>query len=459
VCSIAAAADGTLYLGTANRGTVYQYSSGVLKPLYSTAYGSVDGVCLLNGKVVAGSGKALYETDSAAPGPVRQIDLRTGPVMSLHAVGAEVFAGTGDGRLYVIRDDVPRLVEDSQAGPTVGLAADASGRLLALHASPAEIHLVPLHPAPGGWYQTPVLDANDSAQWGATRWHQDSTGGETVQILTRSGNTSEPDPSWTSWTPLVQVHEGEHSSASEGRIASPPARYLQLRTVLASSNGKAPSLSDMTIYYRPAGRLPRVAFTAPVAGDAWSGKHKVAWKIDQGVREDLSYDVEASNDGGKTWRTVDLGHRAALKERALANDDHAAVDDSVEWDTKQVPDGTWLIRVAVRDLGLPRASSVSFLAPLVTVVNHTPDIDFKTTTLQPERLHVEGTARAHLVPVLEVSYRIEGGDWHAAQSDNGFFDSPTEAFTIDEPVAKKPGWIEVRVADEAGNSQTVRKTF
>lgn len=441
VRSLAVAPDGTIYAGTGNRGAILRYSGGTVAPVCTTAYGSVDGLVFRDAHtLLAGSGKALYELEGDS---VRVIDLKTGPVVSMTGDGDRTWIGTGDGRLYVYDGKDVSLVQASESGPTMALAL-ASADVLALHGSPSELDRLSHGVAPQGSWESPVLDASDTSQWGSIRWHADVPGGSKVEVLTRSGNVPEPDSTWSGWSRLA-----------DGRVASPPGRYLQLKVAMASNGAATPSVDAMTVYYRPRGKVARVTFTAPATGDAWSGTHKITWKTESDHGEDLSFDVDASSDD-RTWKPVARGHRAAVKERGLSSDDHASNDDTVEWDTKGVPDGVYRVRVTVTD---PSSPTTTFVSPPVSVVNTRPAVSLKGARYDGGRVHLQGTARATLVPVLEVSYRLDGGDWHAAQADDGLFDSPSEAFTVDQAVDKKPAAIEVRVSDEAGNVTTEKASL
>ena len=64
----------------------------------------------------------------------------------------------------------------------------------------------------------------------------------------RSGNSPEPDATWSGWEPLVAKETGSY-------VVSPPARFLQYR-VLMQGERAAPALRDIAIHYMPRNQAP-----------------------------------------------------------------------------------------------------------------------------------------------------------------------------------------------------------
>ena len=61
-----------------------------------------------------------------------------------------------------------------------------------------------------------ALDAGLHAHFGQLSW----TASGSLELSTRSGNTQQPDDTWSPWSePLIKP----------GMIQSPPARYVQIR--------------------------------------------------------------------------------------------------------------------------------------------------------------------------------------------------------------------------------------
>ena len=105
-----------------------------------------------------------------------------------------------------------------------------------------------MSPYPGsGSFTSRVLDAGQSADWGALSWTADTPAGTSVALSVRTGNTPTPDGSWSAFTPI---------SANGGDIPG-NSRYLQYRADLSSSDqGKTPALSQVSASYTQAATPP-----------------------------------------------------------------------------------------------------------------------------------------------------------------------------------------------------------
>ncbi len=60
-----------------------------------------------------------------------------------------------------------------------------------------------------------------------------------VEFETRSGNLDRPQKNWSAWANL-----------NAGRIASPPARFLQYRVKLSVANGLSPEVTEVEAAYQ-----------------------------------------------------------------------------------------------------------------------------------------------------------------------------------------------------------------
>ena len=94
------------------------------------------------------------------------------------------------------------------------------------------------------------------------------------------------------------------------------------------------------------------------------------------------------------------------------------------WDTKKVEDGAYYIKVIASDRAGNATGALTnddILGP-VTVCNTPPTLELesdKSVTLAgPGPVTVTGTTESKLVDITGVQYRIDGGDWTAAASDD-----------------------------------------
>jgi hypothetical protein len=80
------------------------------------------------------------------------------------------------------------------------------------------------------------------ADWRLIRWNADiPTGTSSLTIQTRTGNTSTPDGTWSSFT----------NQSNDTDVTSPNSKYIQYKAILTTADvSKTPVLYDITIWYK-----------------------------------------------------------------------------------------------------------------------------------------------------------------------------------------------------------------
>ena len=102
-----------------------------------------------------------------------------------------------------------------------------------------------------GEYLSPVLDSQTVSSWGKMEWTAELGAGTSLQILTRTGNSSEPNQTWSDWSPPSQK-PGE-------QVLSPKARFLQFKALFKTPSGQAsPSLQKTDVFYLQTNIAPTV---------------------------------------------------------------------------------------------------------------------------------------------------------------------------------------------------------
>jgi sugar lactone lactonase YvrE len=133
-------------------------------------------------------------------------------------------------------------------------------------------------------------------------------------------------------------------------------------------------------------------------------------------------------------------------------------ESSLVWDTTQLPDGLYLVKVVATD----RASnpteplSVEKVSEPVIVVNQPPVVFVMTSDLSytPEKQAVVvGLSRSHRISLKGAQYRVDDGDWNAIDAADGIWDSAMEPWRITTE-SLKPGehTLQVKTVDAAGNA-------
>jgi hypothetical protein len=142
---------------------------------------------------------------------------------------------------------------------------------------------------------------------------------------------------------------------------------------------------------------------------------------------------------------------------------NATKQTSYTWDTSQVKDGIYILKIIASDrISNPtEALTAEAVSEPVVVCNKPPKITAfkKAITIQADNsARIEGVAYQELVGIAGVQYRVDPSeDWIAAAATDGIFDSTFEPFTITtEPLQKGIHYIEIKAIDQAGNASTTK---
>src|SRR5207253_9165198 len=118
---------------------------------------------------------------------------------------------------------------------------------------PGKLYVLQDKYATSGTVLSEVLDAKLISRWGSLRWKADVPAGTLVTIAVRSGNTSEPDDTWSLWS-------AEQTDPEQAVVAAPPARFLQYRVTLATEDpAQTPALRSLALRYMTTNQAPEVS--------------------------------------------------------------------------------------------------------------------------------------------------------------------------------------------------------
>jgi hypothetical protein len=352
--------------------------------------------------------------------------------------GGVIYVGTGrEGHIHRVRSDHSHAlfvdVDERQI-----LATQLRGpHPLFVTGDGAAIYDVLPGTAPKREWTSKVLDANNLARFGQVSWR----GRGAVSVSARSGNTDKPDATWSEWSkPLTAA----------GPIASPSARFLQLRLALSAPDSvvyaieafylpqNQPALiSEVTVDPpRPKAEKPgsqRAATTSSV--------YKIKWKTENPDGDSLRYRLFYALEKASNFRPI-------LRESEIVT------GSEQNWETDGVPDGYYRIRVEASDeLDNPEpvAQKSHTDSEPVLVDNHPPH--FPDLRVQSGR--VVGKARDGQGPISKLEYSVDGIEWKLLAADDGLFDSAEEAFSL--PLAQLPKGthtVVIRAYDARANSTT-----
>src|SRR5262249_48727571 len=147
------------------------------------------------------------------------------------------------------RSEIARL----DHGQIHALCRRHGGSIVLATGDPGKLYVLQDKYAPSGTILSEVLDAKLISKWGSLRWKADTPAGTSVRVAVRSGNTSEPDETWSNWS-------AEQTDAAQAVIAAPTARFLQYRVTLATEKGsQTPTLHSLALRYMTTNQAPEVA--------------------------------------------------------------------------------------------------------------------------------------------------------------------------------------------------------
>jgi len=350
---------------------------GVLPPEAMGHSNEITGVAPVDDAVyfsVLSSGSVFRWTKARGVEEVGKTGARA--VYSLRsAPDGTLYAGTGEGgELFQLSPqtdgsvNVARVLDGPQ-GQVSALDIAADGRVLAATANNAA--LWELKPSGNsGIYTSNVFDAGSLVKWGALR-----ALGSGFSVETRSGETADPDATWSAFAPL----------STDGKIASPAARYLQYRARLARD---AQFLRVETSFRAP-NRAPKVVWSSPSGGEYLNGKKTLSWTGTDPDGDPLRFSLEIEKNG-------------AFVPVELSN----PTQSTLELDTTKYPDGPTRVRVhasdATRNPDDPRdavATSLPF------TIDNTPP------ALQDVQLKRDGSAWTLTATGIDATSPLAGAEW------------------------------------------------
>ena len=426
----------------------------------------------------------LWETGEDAP-----YDLLVEP-------DGSVLVGTGtEGKIFRVSGNPARatLLARAAARQVTAFLRDHSGRIVGATSNPGKIFALSPSAARKGTYESDVRDAGTVASWGAIRWRAAGRVGQ-VQIFTRSGNTANPDETWSAWSKAYTQADGE-------QIASPNARYLQWRAVLSSDGSSSssgasshgPVLTSVTAAYLPRnlrpevvsiavhppgsvfqrpfstgemeiagfedntsdGRQPAQSTSSSSAGASASipsapalgrrvyqkGLQTFVWKAEDQNDDRLQFDVSYRREGETTWKVLKRG----------------LWDPIFVWDTTSVPDGTYVLKVSASDApsNSPGAALVGELESISFDVDNTaPRVEVQPSARTGARTTIAFIVRDDQSPVQRVEYSLDASRWRLVYPKDGIPDSRREDFevTLDENEASRS--VIIRATDAMNNVAT-----
>ena len=402
--------------------------------------------------------------------------------LALRGDGTLLMGSGSQGRIYALdtRGGVSEVARSGSSQVTsLARRPGSSGRdeeILVGGSNLGSVALLKPGYAPSGSYESKVFDAQSFATWGRLSWKAEQPQGTSIAFQARTGNTEDPDATWSDW--------GAELTQSDGAaVDRPPARFLQWRATLKTTNAaRSPELREVTAVYmqrnlppefRKIEALPTGASLQavppsppsqpgdpkPGAGDDAgirrrakpqsrrgfeAGARSVQWQASDPNDDDLVYDVQYRALDETAWKTI---------RRAVA-------EDFVTFDGSALPDGTYLVRVVASDAPSNpggQALTTDRISPAFDVDNTPPRIERLKAATEKGGLRVTFGAADGFSVLRDAAVSVDAGEWAAIRPQDGLHDAPSESYDV---LLAAPGQGEhsvvVRVFDAAGNAGSGR---
>ena len=366
--------------------------------------------------------------------------------------------GTGeDGKLYSVQTDRTSLsLAKSSESQILSLLKNGQGRILLGTGNMGKIFQFTSEYIEEGTFESDVYDTQTISKWGKISYQADLPSGTSISIATRSGNSMNPDDTWSNWSE-------EYSKAQGESIASPPARFVQWRATLKTSNSStSPILKKVSVAYLQRNLSPQItdvnvhspgqksgksaqrtsSKTSDPSDNSLSnnGRRSVDWKASDPNNDHLVYTVYFRGTDEQTWKI--------LKEDEKST--------SYSLNTESLPDGSYVIKVVASDSpGNPPSTALSTEKTSEPfLVDNTPPrvFDVKATQGSNEVHFITGKAKDAASTISRAEYSIDAGDWTMMFPEDEIFDSKEEDFTFSlEALSPGEHTLVIRVVDESGN--------
>ncbi len=336
-----------LYVGTAEKGAVYSIdSSGKTEAVYQSPDHIVTGIAKdKKGELyvaTAGSGHLVKVSENGDLDTLASSDAFY--TLYYDPSTDHVFSGDAEGDItQALFDPLSKQsyfvpVSHTEQDAVVTLSADGNGRLFAGTCNLAIAQVFEMKSASNATYTSEVRDGQRSSKWSRLRAYGgynevSDTVKKAIVVETRTGQTSQPDSSWSDWiaaNPAPDAYE----------IKSPPGRYLQYRLAWKSDEtlkGRPVAIGQIDVTYLPNNTAPQISHVSLKSGSAVNGKEEITVTGTDSDGDNLILAMQISPDGGQTWQSVVND----LRTKRSAKDDSSEVMATVKSETStttEIPD-------------------------------------------------------------------------------------------------------------------------
>jgi len=410
----------------------------------------------------SGYARRIWESREALPLSLAPYPDRDGAPQA-----GRVLVGTGnDGRILLLDDagEATDYVEIGSAQVNALLPAATGRNGAGLYAAASNLGQVAWIGAAGaqtGTVTSAVLDGGFTSSWGMIAWEGEMPAGSSTVIAVRTGNTEEPDASWSEWS-------RDYDQPAGSLIERPRARYLQWRATLKAGRAAGPTLRSVQINYLQDNLPPEVADievqlpgvtlmggggvsdSPDAAGGRRApaqprrgferGRRAAAWKAEDVNDDEIRYELYFKAEDETLWKPL---------AKELADPFHT-------WDATALPDGVYRLKVTATDA----PSNPEGAALVGSQISEAFDVDNTPPQVAPPQARITGRVAEVTVEVTdsfsvvgETAWSLDAADWIVLLPVDRIADSRKETYRFRTPELQ-PGehTITVRSQDRAENA-------
>jgi hypothetical protein len=387
--------------------------------------------------------------------------------------------GTGEqGRLYSMSAKGERsLLTELDEIQITALKKDSRGKIYLCTSNTGKVYSLAPGFAKKGEYISEVIDAGVISQWGSISWEKESQGNSELVFFTRSGNTEEPDKTWSPWS-------GAYTNSLGQPIISPPARFVQFKALFSTKNGKnSPILREVSLAYLQKNVAPQITeITVHPPGDYFpeseehltsnsqlrngkasnqnrvqntfyrqktykKGFRSVSWRTQDQNNDFLSFDLYYRGQDENNWKTLVKDYKGS----------------AYSWDSELLPDGRYLLKVVAKDnLSNPPSITLSTekISQPFTVDNTGPVVTGLKVNVQGNDAVISFTVEDKMTIISSVEFGINAEDWQLVYPIDGINDSKSETFELKlDSLIKGSNTIVIKAKDILDNVGYGKKNF
>jgi len=390
-----------------------------------------------------------------------------------------IFATGNQGRLYAVNKNGDYELLTQETSEQLYAIYELNGQYYVIGNNPAALGILLPEGNLSGSYLSSVLETGGTSIWGRISWEADLPAGATIQVQSRSGNSGEPDDTWSDWSPPY--------ARPDEKILSPAGRYLQLRVNLKAQAGqKFPAVQKLVVFYQQLNLAPAIEKVEVLPANQVYLKPPEQDEVILGLEKASAESAGKKEDGGfflNPKKSERQGFRTITWEASDENDDklsfnvyirsekdkswHLMADELSDkvfsFDTRHYPDGTYFIKIEASDLPVnppgteKKAEKIS--RPLV-IDNSLPEVKNFVAAKTSRGLEVSFSAEDKYSYIEEVKVLVKPDDWQLVFPVDGLCDSTAESFKFSLNLkASSDNLMIIRVKDSFGNIGVYQYNF